>query len=122
MDGLRFSKLEDRVEKLDDKIDIIKDDVSELKSDVKLFTLQVDRHVAGDNKIITEIMPIMAQMKLFFAEDMPVLKQIILEKQAEHLNEKKSVVKLNNWKLKVTILASILGALYTLTQLGWIKF
>jgi len=66
MDDTRFTRLEQRV-------DEIKDDVSELKSeskftkealqnlrvDIKDFTQQVKEHVAGDDKIVNQLIPIL---------------------------------------------------------------
>jgi methionine synthase II (cobalamin-independent) len=98
MDETRFTRLEKRV-------DEIKDDLSEVKADVKITTHTIDdlktsfrdytetvkKHVNGDEKIITEIQPIIEQFK--FEQEL---------KRRRHESLKK-------WGMKLGIPATILA-------------
>ena len=55
MDELRFQRPED-------KVDHVKEDLQELRTDIKIHMSKVEDHVAGDNKIITHIMPLLEKL------------------------------------------------------------
>lgn len=126
MNDQRSSRLEDRVERLDGKIDAIKDDVAELRTDLRVFTIQIEKHVMGDEKIITEIVPVLSQLKVFLEKDLPQIQSIIFKEEARKLLEKETLEKRNKQKVNLAIIASIvsitLGAIYKLYQMGIIKF
>lgn len=57
------------LEKLDEKVDKVKDDVNEVKIHVAQLKVSqdntnkiIEEHVAGDNKIITQLEPILPQL------------------------------------------------------------
>ena len=122
MDDKRFDRLENKVEKLDDKVGEVKIDLAELRSEVKNYTKEVKKHVESDEKIISEIIPFMITFKDFIQSDMPQIKEIVLAEQARRIIEKEKVITKTNWKLNLSILSGILGIIYTLYQMGIIKF
>jgi hypothetical protein len=122
MDANRFDRLEARVEKLDDKIDQVKLDLTELKVDVKNYAKEVKYHVEGDEKIISEIIPFIHSFNSFLNNDMPQIKQVILNEEARKIAQKESLIKKTNWKMNSSILSAIAGIVYTLYKMQIIKF
>lgn len=66
----RFDRLETRVDEIKDDLAEVKaeqkvmhNSFSDLRQDITRHTEEVKSHVAGDNKIIIEIMPLIAEMK-----------------------------------------------------------
>lgn len=111
----QFDKLEDKVEKLDDKVDDLKEDISVLRSDVRIYARDVRAHVAGDQKIISEILPTIESINVI----LPELKAIVMEANARRINqqieaERKKKLKsdLTIMGTVVTIIAGIIGFFY----------
>lgn len=122
MDGKNLDRLEARVEKLDDKVDQVKDDLSELRLDVRAYAIEVKKHVEGDEKIISEIVPFIHSFNHFINNDLPNIKQLVINEEARKVLEKQSFVKKSNWKLNLSILTGILSIVYTLYKMDIIKF
>ena len=66
MDDTRIARIEMRVDEIKDDVAELKADsklqrevLKDIKEDLKTYTIEVSSHVAGDNKIITEIMPLL---------------------------------------------------------------
>ncbi len=115
----QIDKLEDRFERLDDKVDNVKLEVVELRGDIKRYTSEIIKHVSGDEKIVTEIMPTLLVFKHFIENDLQDIKHIILKEKAKELNEKETVkskelFKMNatNVSIVVTTIIAIIGAIY----------
>lgn len=124
----RFDKLEDKFDKLDDKVDTLKEDFIELKSDVKYYITRVDKHVSGDDKIITEIQPTLEMFNRFVKEDLPEIKKVLESQEKKKIileykkiEESKSLKEKMTWKVNISILGAILSIIYTIYRLGWIK-
>lgn len=109
----QFDKLEARVEKLDDKVDVIKDNLTELRVEVKAYTQEVVRHVGGDDKVIVEIMPALIMFREFCKEDLPQIKEILLERKANMIIENKVVKTRTATHQKVLIVGGVLAAIST---------
>lgn len=109
----QFDKLEARVEKLDDKVDVIKDNLTELRVEVKAYTQEVVRHVGGDDKVIVEIMPTLLMFREFCKEDLPQIKEILLERKANMIIENKVVKTRTATHQKVLIVGGVLAAIST---------
>lgn len=99
---------DDRFSNLEQKVDKVKDDVNEIKMELKLQRVDlsrameiVEKHVAGDNKIINEIAPLMHHM--------PSLVDIV----QEYKYEKEKKAKFWNNIKNYSIMASIGAALAT---------
>lgn len=126
MEKLRFDRIEDRVEKMDDKIDHIKDELYGLKSDFKIFSHKIERHVAGDEKIITEIQPTLNDFRDFIRNDLPIIKELAKKELVKNEIDKMTTKKLHNWKLILGVVAAatsiVGGVVYKLFQIGVIKF
>lgn len=104
--------------RVDTRIDTIKDDVAELKAEQKMIrdevgetridiqdlTVEMRGHVAGDNKIVTHLTPIMADLKEM-VEDHKFKK---LEHEKKHKRYKSLALKLG---LVATVLA-IIGSVF----------
>ena len=115
----QIDKLEDRFERLDDKVDNVKLEVVELRGDIKRYTFEIIKHVDGDEKIVTEIMPTLLVFKHFIENDLQDIKHIILKEKAKELNEKETVKSNELFKMSATnvsivvgIVISIVGAIY----------
>ena len=109
----QFDKLEARVEKLDDKVDVIKDNLTELRVEVKAYTQEVVRHVGGDDKVIVEIMPALIMFREFCKEDLPQIKEILLERKANMIIENKVVKTRTATHQRVLIVGGVLAAIST---------
>lgn len=109
----QFDKLEARVEKLDDKVDVIKDNLTELRVEVKAYTQEVVRHVGGDDKVIVEIMPTLLTFREFCKEDLPQIKEILLERKANMIIENKVVKTRTATHQRVLIVGGVLAAIST---------
>ena len=99
-----FDKLEKKVEKLEDKVDSLKEDVSVLSTDIKHYAEQVKFHVAGDNKIINEVLPTLKELNLL----MPELKQIVLERKSDEIQELKVDKQKNSLKTNLAIVSTVI--------------
>lgn len=115
----QIDKLDDRFERLDDKVDNVKLEVVELRGDIKRYTFEIIKHVDGDEKIVTEIMPTLLVFKHFIENDLQDIKHIILKEKAKEINEKETVKSKELFKMSATnvsivvgIVISIVGAIY----------
>ena len=126
MDEKRLSRIEDKVEKLEDrlndKIEEVKSDIADLKSDVRLYAIEVQKHVEGDEKIISEIIPFIHSFNSFLNNDMPAIRNIIIKEEAKKELEKQVIKKKSNWKLNLSLISGVLGIVYTLYKMELIKF
>lgn len=118
----QIDKLEDRFERLDDKVDNVKLEVVELRGDIKRYTFEIIKHVDGDEKIVTEIMPTLLVFKHFIENDLQDIKHIILKEKAKEINEKETVkskelfkMSATNVSIVVTTIIAIIGAIYKFT-------
>lgn len=110
MDEIRFSRLESRV-------DEIKNDVAEVKADTKILSHSINdlrdhvknhneivkTHVAGDEKIITEIAPIIEEFKF------------------EKERKRRRMASLKEWGMKLGIPATIVAIIGTILKV-WLSF
>lgn len=117
MDEQRFARLETRV-------DEIRDDVSEVKSDLKLrtelikndihglkdefarHTEAVISHVAGDEKIVTEIQPLLKVI--------PLLKEVAEDHNYRKLKKQERTDKLKYWGLRIGVATGAISLLSAL--------
>lgn len=109
----QFDKIEMRVEKLDDKVDSLRDDVISLRNDVRMYSIDVQKHVAGDNKIITEILPVIYDIRLL----LPELNAMAQREQARRITDAESETFKKKVKLNVSILAGVLAVFGTVFSL-----
>jgi peptidoglycan hydrolase CwlO-like protein len=105
----QIDKLDNRFERLDDKVDNVKLEVMELRSDIKIYTSEVIKHVNGDEKIVTEIMPTLLIFKNFVENDLKDIRDIILKEKAKEITEKTNNKNKESFKLSATIAATLLG-------------
>lgn len=113
MDKDRFSRIENRV-------DEIKDDIAELKADIKIQSNNIDtlseqfrihvklveKHVAGDTKIINEISP-------YFGD----LKQIIADHKFKQEKNERVMKVIKQYTMYLGLVSLITGILVTLDKL-----
>lgn len=107
----QFDKLEARVERLDDKVDVIRDNLTELRAEVKIYTQEVVKHVGGDDKVIIEIMPALQAFQIFCKDDLPQIKEVLLERKAKQLNETNGTKFRTYLQQNVAIIGGILTAI-----------
>lgn len=121
MDEKRLSRIENKVEKLEDrlndKIEEVKSDIADLKSDVRLYAIEVQKHVEGDEKIISEIIPFIHSFNNFLNNDMPAIKDIIIKEEAKKVMEKETIKKKTNWKLNLSLISGAIGIIYTIYKM-----
>ena len=109
----QIDKLDDRFERLDDKVDNVKLEVVELRSDIRRYTSEVIKHVDGDEKIVTEIMPTLLIFRNFVENDLQDIKDIILKEKAKEISQKETIKTKESFKLTATIFATIAGIIAT---------
>lgn len=109
MDEERFSKLED-------KTSSIKEDLIELKADVKHTNTIMDAHIAGDQKIISELQPLFDSMPQFceMVEDHVYKKRNQKEKKNNRVIRN---LKLRTVSLWVGIPATLVGTVTGMMKL-----
>lgn len=75
---VRFQRMEDKIDSVKEDVTEVKIEVSEIKSDIKSHMDKVEQHVAGDNKIINELQPILNKLPhiVEMAEEYHISKQI----------------------------------------------
>ena len=102
----QLEKFEVKVERLEDKLDNVKSDVQELRADVKMYANEVKKHVGGDEKIITEILPTIHTLN----EVLPELQQLLLKDKAKQIQEQEETKNRAKFKQTVGIAGTIIGA------------
>lgn len=107
----QIDKLENRFERLDDKVDNVKIEVVELRSDIKRYTDEVVRHVGGDEKIVSEIMPTLLVFKQFVETDLKDIKEIILKDKVNQINEKEVQKKKESFISTTKLIGGIAAAI-----------
>lgn len=117
MDELRFARIEDRVERMDEKIDGMKEDIFELKSDFKVFSHNIERHVTGDEKIISEIQPTLRAFQDFVRNDLPIIKEIANQEMAKKELDKMTAKKLARWKLIGGTVAAVASGIFAIDKI-----
>jgi hypothetical protein len=105
----QIDKLDDRFERLDDKVDNVKLEVVELRGDIKRYTSEIIKHVNGDEKIVTEIMPTLLIFRQFVETDLKEIKEIILKEKAKEINEKEVVKTKESLSLTLKITSGIIA-------------
>ena len=110
MDETRFTRLETRVDEIKGDLAEVKAEqqinssrLDDLKDHVKEHTEAVRNHVAGDDKIISEIAPIIEEFKF----------------QQERKRRRMASLKL--WGMKLGIPATVLGIIATAVKI-WFSF
>lgn len=109
----QIDKLDNRFERLDDKVDNVKLEVVELRGDIRRYTSEIIKHVDGDEKIVTEIMPTLLVFKRFIEHDLQDIKEIILKERAKEITAKESNKNKEAFKLTATIFATLAGIVAT---------
>lgn len=113
---------EHRFGRLEHKVDEVKQEVSDLKLEIAVFTNEVKKHVAGDEKIINEIVPVLDQLKHFLDQDLPKLREVLIEREVKAHNEKSKILLKTKWKLNLSLIGGALSILYTLYRMEILKF
>lgn len=63
MSDARFNRLEEKVDKVDDKVERINLELVEMKLEFKAQNTLLKEHVAGDNKIVSVLAPLIPQLR-----------------------------------------------------------
>lgn len=58
----RYDRLEDKIDKVKDDVTDVKVDIAEVKTMVKTTNEIMNEHIAGDNKIINQLAPILDEL------------------------------------------------------------
>lgn len=101
----QIEKVELRVERLDDKLDAVREEVLELKSDVRMYANEVSKHVKGDEKIISEILPTIHSLN----ELLPELKGLVLKDKARQIQEQQDQKDRTKLKTNIGIVGGLVG-------------
>lgn len=104
-----MDQFDKRLDKLEEKVDAVKEDVMELKSDFKIHTTLIREHVAGDNKVISDLKPILAKL--------PDIVQIVEDYQYSKMNRQKKMEFIADWTKKLTFVSTAIGVIYAILQL-----
>lgn len=75
---VRFQRMEDKIDSVKEDVTEVKMEVAEIKTDIRHHMSKVESHVAGDNKIINELQPILAKLPhiVEMAEEYHISKQL----------------------------------------------
>ena len=100
-----------RLERLEEKVDVVRDEVNELKTDFKVHQTNMDNrmdlfqdHIAGDNKIITHIQPIL--------ERLPEIIETLEDHKAEKIIKKDKELRLKKLATVLGIIGTICGIVF----------
>jgi uncharacterized protein YaaN involved in tellurite resistance len=109
--------MEKRFDRLELRVDEIKDSVSEIKADMKIqnhsieglkidlkdYTIEVKNHVAGDEKIITELQPLF--------DVLPQLQKIANDHSFREESGKRNIELIKKWSLRFGFILTVAGVL-----------
>ena len=101
----KIDKLEQKLDKVTDDVTDVKVDVAEMKTLMKVTYDKVEEHIAGDNKIITKLDPILEQLGEMVADHVYSKAKAKEEKEQRELRTKK-------WQivaLKLGVVATVVG-------------
>ena len=105
MDENRFARLEIRVDEIKDDVSELKADsklqresLKDIKDDIKQYTVEVKSHVAGDEKIISELVPLFDSLK-------HVLPEIIEKHEYEKKKKQESDAKIKYWASRLGLVS-----------------
>jgi len=104
----RFNRIEIKVDKIDEKVNGVKIDITELKSDMRQHMRVIEEHVAGDNKIIEHISPMLP----IFPDLADMVKDYTFKKEKD--SRRMAVMKL--WSLRIGLAATTIGLLTALVS------
>lgn len=104
-----MEQFDKRLDKLEQKVDSVKEDVMELKSDFKIHTTLIKEHVAGDNKVISDLRPILAKL--------PDIVEIVEDYQYAKQSRERKMQAIADWTKKLTFVSTAIGVVYALLQL-----
>lgn len=104
-----MEQFDKRLDKLEQKVDAVKEDVMELKSDFKIHTTLIKEHVAGDNKVISDLRPILAKL--------PDIVEIVEDYQYAKQSRERKMQAIADWTKKLTFVSTAIGVVYALLQL-----
>lgn len=62
IDEVRFQRLEDKVDNVKESVHEMSKELAEQRHDMKMHMNQVEDHIAGDKKIITELQPVLNKL------------------------------------------------------------
>lgn len=124
MDKERFAKLEVNVEDLKDDMKQVKGDVGDMKvsfakveGHIDHTQKQVERHITSDEKIITQISPLL--------DLMGPMAEIIQAHEYKKQKKEERLSKWRTWGLKLGVIGTGIGILVGLTKmddiLSWAK-
>ena len=98
-----------RIERIENRVDEIKDDVAELKGDFKTHTRLIEDHITGDQKIITEIQPLLSAI--------PHITEMAKEYTYNKENKTRRQARIKSLSLRFGLGATILGIITTTLKL-----
>lgn len=104
-----MDQFDKRLDKLEQKVDAVKEDVMELKSDFKVHTALIKEHVTGDNKIISDLKPILAKL--------PDIVEIVEDYQFSKQARQRKMQSIADWTKKLTFVSTAIGVVYAILQL-----
>lgn len=116
MDDKRFSKLENRVDEIKDDVSELKAEtkvqhgmIQDLKDDFKDHISVIKSHIAGDDKIINKIEPIIPQIK--------DIREVIEDYKYKKKSKEDKIKFLKSLSIKIGIVAATLGCIYTIVRI-----
>lgn len=104
-----MEQFDKRLDKLEQKVDAVKEDVMELKSDFKVHTTLIKGHITGDNKIISDLKPILAKL--------PDIVEIVEDYQFSKQTRQRKMQAIADWTKKLTFVSTAIGVVYAILQL-----
>jgi len=102
-------KVDNRIERIEDKLDKVQHDVIEMRIDMKHMLPKIEEHIAGDKKIINELIPVL--------EKLPLIVEIAEIHQFQELKKKERNLKVKYWSTRLGLISIIIGGIAGITKI-----
>lgn len=102
----RYERLESKIDKVNDDVTEVKVDMAEVKFMVKSTNEIMQEHIAGDNKIISQLGPILDE-----------LGSMVQDHTYNKIKNQKRLEKLKTVSIKLSIVGTALGILIGIGKL-----
>ena len=102
----RYDRLESKIDKVNDDVTEVKIDMAEVKTMVKTTNEIMSEHIAGDNKIITQLAPILDE-----------LGSMVQDHTYNKIRKEKRNEKLKTAGLKLSVAGGVVGLIIGIAKL-----
>lgn len=94
----RYDRLESKIDKVNDDVTEVKVDMAEVKNMVKNTNEIMSEHIAGDNKIISQLAPILNE-----------LGDMVQDHTYNKMKKEERFDKLKLWSIRLSLFGTVVG-------------